>query len=96
MGNEASLPMNCAEFDSEEIKRLGKRFKKLVSGRGRAGQHSQNIWEELLSLDNIYYALPLRPEGPGRCPGRGNAGGAVFCPTFGYYLCTVSIVQILS
>ena len=29
MGNETSLPMNCAAFDSEEIKRLGKRFKKL-------------------------------------------------------------------
>jgi len=29
MGNEASLPMNCTEFDAEEIKRLGKRFKKL-------------------------------------------------------------------
>merc|ERR1712004_95343 len=24
-----SLPMNCTEFDAEEIKRLGKRFKKL-------------------------------------------------------------------
>ena len=27
---KASLPMNCTEFDAEEIKRLGKRFKKLV------------------------------------------------------------------
>ena len=30
MGNEASLPMEMAtNFDAEEIKRLGKRFKKL-------------------------------------------------------------------
>jgi serine/threonine-protein phosphatase 2B regulatory subunit len=30
MGNEASLPMElCSTFDIEEIKRLGKRFKKL-------------------------------------------------------------------
>merc|ERR1711892_382601 len=29
MGNEGSLPMNCVAFDAEEIKRLGKRFKKL-------------------------------------------------------------------
>jgi len=30
MGNEASLPLDmCATFDAEEIKRLGKRFKKL-------------------------------------------------------------------
>ena len=31
MGNEGSLPLDmCATFDAEEIKRLGKRFKKLV------------------------------------------------------------------
>jgi len=30
MGNESSLPLDmCATFDAEEIKRLGKRFKKL-------------------------------------------------------------------
>ena len=30
MGNETSLPVEmCANFDAEEIKRLGKRFKKL-------------------------------------------------------------------
>lgn len=30
MGNEVSLPMElCSNFDTEEIKRLGKRFKKL-------------------------------------------------------------------
>ncbi len=30
MGNENSLPMElCSTFDAEEIKRLGKRFKKL-------------------------------------------------------------------
>lgn len=30
MGNEASLPLElCSTFDAEEIKRLGKRFKKL-------------------------------------------------------------------
>ena len=31
MGNESSLPMSCTEFDADEIRRLGKRFKKLVS-----------------------------------------------------------------
>ena len=31
MGNESSLPMSCTEFDADEIRRLGKRFKKLVA-----------------------------------------------------------------
>ena len=31
MGNESSLPMSCTEFDADEIRRLGKRFKKLVT-----------------------------------------------------------------
>ena len=31
MGNEGSLPVDGVAFDAEEIKRLGKRFKKLVS-----------------------------------------------------------------
>ena len=30
MGNEGSLPVDGVAFDAEEIKRLGKRFKKLV------------------------------------------------------------------
>merc|ERR1712045_1006464 len=48
MGNEASLPMNCAAFDSEEIKRLGKRFKKLdLDGSG-----SLSI-EEFMSLPEL-------------------------------------------
>jgi len=35
MGNEASLPLECATFDAEEIKRLGKRFRKLdLDGSG--------------------------------------------------------------
>ena len=29
---------------------------------------------------NIYYAPPSRPEGPRRCPDRGNAGGALVFP----------------
>jgi len=48
MGNEASLPMNCTEFDAEEIKRLGKRFKKLdLDGSG-----SLSI-EEFMSLPEL-------------------------------------------
>ena len=48
MGNDASLPMNCAAFDSEEIKRLGKRFKKLdLDGSG-----SLSI-EEFMSLPEL-------------------------------------------
>ena len=48
MGNETSLPMNCAAFDSEEIKRLGKRFKKLdLDGSG-----SLSI-EEFMSLPEL-------------------------------------------
>ena len=29
MGNESSLPMEAINFDAEEIRRLGKRFRKL-------------------------------------------------------------------
>ena len=48
MGNDASLPMNCAAFDCEEIKRLGKRFKKLdLDGSG-----SLSI-EEFMSLPEL-------------------------------------------
>ena len=48
MGNETSLPMNCAAFDPEEIKRLGKRFKKLdLDGSG-----SLSI-EEFMSLPEL-------------------------------------------
>ena len=36
---------------------------------------------------------PPRPEGPMRCPGRGNEGGLfVFFATFGYHLCADTIV----
>eukprot|EP00088_Acartia_fossae_P063294 TRINITY_DN7702_c0_g1_i1.p1 TRINITY_DN7702_c0_g1~~TRINITY_DN7702_c0_g1_i1.p1 ORF type:complete len:179 (-),score=9.83 TRINITY_DN7702_c0_g1_i1:93-602(-) len=35
MGNDASLPLECAAFDGDEIRRLGKRFKKLdLDGSG--------------------------------------------------------------
>merc|ERR1711936_386877 len=49
MGNEAScLPMDCTEFDADEIKRLGKRFKKLdLDGSG-----SISI-EEFMSLPEL-------------------------------------------
>ena len=48
MGNESSLPMSCSEFDAEEIRRLGKRFKKLdLDGSG-----SLSI-EEFLSLPEL-------------------------------------------
>merc|ERR1711936_453074 len=49
MGNEAScLPMDCTEFDADEIKRLGKRFKKLdLDGSG-----SLSI-EEFMSLPEL-------------------------------------------
>ena len=33
-------------------------------------------------ITNVDYAPPSRPEGPRRCPGRGNAGGPFFLPHF--------------
>jgi len=48
MGNESSLPMSCTEFDADEIRRLGKRFKKLdLDGSG-----SLSI-EEFMSLPEL-------------------------------------------
>lgn len=48
MGNEASLPELCSTFDVEEIKRLGKRFKKLdLDGSG-----SLSV-EEFMSLPEL-------------------------------------------
>jgi len=48
MGNEGSLPMDCAAFDADEIRRLGKRFKKLdLDGSG-----SLSI-EEFMSLPEL-------------------------------------------
>merc|ERR1739838_305462 len=49
MGNEmGTLPMTCTEFDADEIKRLGKRFKKLdLDGSG-----SLSI-EEFMSLPEL-------------------------------------------
>ena len=48
MGNEGSLPLNCAAFDAEEIKRLGKRFKKLdLDGSGSLST------EEFMSLPEL-------------------------------------------
>merc|ERR1712083_115416 len=45
---EGSLPMDCAAFDSEEIKRLGKRFKKLdLDGSGSLST------EEFMSLPEL-------------------------------------------
>ncbi|VDN09610.1 unnamed protein product [Dibothriocephalus latus] len=48
MGNETSLPELCSTFDVEEIKRLGKRFKKLdLDGSG-----SLSV-EEFMSLPEL-------------------------------------------
>ncbi|KAL3319805.1 Calcineurin subunit B type 1 [Cichlidogyrus casuarinus] len=48
MGNEASLPELCSTFDVEEIKRLGKRFKKLdLDGSGSLST------EEFMSLPDL-------------------------------------------
>ena len=57
------------------------------------------VEERIVSLGYIVFISifiinrPMRPEGPRRCPGRGNAGGLfVFLATFGYHLCTDTIV----
>ena len=40
----------------------------------------------------FYYKPATRPEGPMRCPDRGNAGGLfVFFTTFEYYLSTLTM-----
>ena len=58
---KASLPMNCTEFDAEEIKRLGKRFKKLVFIESIksviqtliGGEESFQNWKEWSSALNL-------------------------------------------
>ena len=59
----------------------------------------QIIFEPIL---NDYYAPPSRPEGPRRCPDRGNAGGALVFPpqllwllyALGLYTCRKFTCQI--
>ncbi|XP_049752098.1 calcineurin subunit B type 2 [Elephas maximus indicus] len=56
MGNEASYPAEmCSHFDQEEIKRLGKRFKKL--DLDKSGSLSV---EEFLSMPELRYNPLLR------------------------------------
>ena len=53
MGNEASLPMEMAtNFDAEEIKRLGKRFKKL--DLDNSGSLSVDEFMSLPELQQVY------------------------------------------
>ena len=39
VASQVSLPLSCTEFDAEEIKRLGKRFKKLVKCHRHRHRH---------------------------------------------------------
>ena len=56
MGNEASLPMEMAtNFDAEEIKRLGKRFKKL--DLDNSGSLSVDEFMSLPELQQVKYPL---------------------------------------
>ena len=55
MGNEASLPMEMAtNFDAEEIKRLGKRFKKL--DLDNSGSLSVDEFMSLPELQQVYFS----------------------------------------
>ena len=59
MGNEASLPMEMAtNFDAEEIKRLGKRFKKL--DLDNSGSLSVDEFMSLPELQQVTYYFKLR------------------------------------
>ena len=54
MGNEASLPMEMAtNFDAEEIKRLGKRFKKL--DLDNSGSLSVDEFMSLPELQQVFF-----------------------------------------
>ena len=56
MGNEASLPMEMAtNFDAEEIKRLGKRFKKL--DLDNSGSLSVDEFMSLPELQQVIYLI---------------------------------------
>ena len=57
MGNEASLPMEMAtNFDAEEIKRLGKRFKKL--DLDNSGSLSVDEFMSLPELQQVDFNRP--------------------------------------
>ena len=58
MGNEASLPMEMAtNFDAEEIKRLGKRFKKL--DLDNSGSLSVDEFMSLPELQQVLYLIRI-------------------------------------
>ena len=58
MGNEASLPMEMAtNFDAEEIKRLGKRFKKL--DLDNSGSLSVDEFMSLPELQQVTYLIRI-------------------------------------
>ena len=58
MGNEASLPMEMAtNFDAEEIKRLGKRFKKL--DLDNSGSLSVDEFMSLPELQQVIYLIKI-------------------------------------
>ena len=58
MGNEASLPMEMAtNFDAEEIKRLGKRFKKL--DLDNSGSLSVDEFMSLPELQQVIYLIGI-------------------------------------
>ena len=58
MGNEASLPMEMAtNFDAEEIKRLGKRFKKL--DLDNSGSLSVDEFMSLPELQQVIYLIRI-------------------------------------
>ena len=51
---KASLPMNCTEFDAEEIKRLGKRFKKLVFIESINNHKIQSVIQTLIGGEELF------------------------------------------
>ena len=58
MGNEASLQMEMAtNFDAEEIKRLGKRFKKL--DLDNSGSLSVDEFMSLPELQQVIYLIRI-------------------------------------
>ena len=71
MGNEASLPMEMAtNFDAEEIKRLGKRFKKLdLDNSGSLSVDEFMSLPELqqVELNKYFNHIVLRHKRLGQC-----------------------------
>ena len=59
MGNEGSLPVDGVAFDAEEIKRLGKRFKKLVIKESLSTNYSFLYNQVILEvfLQNLIMAI---------------------------------------